>query len=110
MPDAADVLTALTQQAIGVVGEKWANLRADLTPYLHALAHAVVDVQARHAAGQMTEQQADYVLHGQELAINSFMQYSTVLAYATAQALLNVLMRTAAGIIQTATGLSLSWI
>ena len=108
--NAADVFAALAQEAAGVLTGQWAQVEADLRPYMLALSRAVVDVQKRLASGEFNKQQADYALHGQELALNSFLQYVDVVTYATAQKLLNMLFETAAKLIENVTGFSLSWL
>lgn len=108
--NAGDFLDALVQVAQGELRNKWTRVEGDLRPYLQALAQAAARVRLKLASGEYTQQDADFALHGQELAINQFFQYARLVVYATAQSLINALFRTVSQLIRNSTGIELSWL
>lgn len=108
--NAGELLQGILDYVAPIAEGDWEKAVPELKGYLETVAQAAFLTTTQLAAGKITKEQADLAFHMQELSLNQILLYSKVLAYVTAQKVLNGVFQVIISAVKNTTGVELSWL
>jgi hypothetical protein len=106
---ASELLDGILSTAVSTALDQGAKLKATITADLKALSIAAFGTQARLATGEIDQSEADFLLHMQELNLNSILLKLQFLTYALAQAVLDAVFGLIRAAVRNLTGFDLNF-
>lgn len=107
-PDNVDELIGAIGDELSNVGKKWWEVNSQLvTGYLRSLAEATFQTQIALAQGRITPEQADRIMHMQEVAFTSTVHFTKYMTFALAQKVLDTTFKIVGWALYNKTGINL---
>lgn len=105
---ADELLNVLKGELIDVSSDWWEANKTTVPGYLRSLAEAAMQTRLALAEKRITPEQADIILHNQELAFNQTLQFTQFMTLALGQRLLDAAFRVIGWAIFNKTGINLA--
>ncbi len=107
--NASELLDGMLANAMSTALDQGAKLKKAIEADLKALSMAAFRTQARLAAGEIDQSDADFLIHMQELNLNSILLKLQFLTYALAQAVLDAVFGLIRAAVRNLTGFDLNF-
>ncbi|MGJ8529384.1 hypothetical protein [Maritalea sp.] len=102
-----ELVNVLTSE-LSALGKKWWETNSNLvTGYVRSLSQAVIQTQSSLASGSIKPDQADRIMHMQELAFSSTLHFTKYMTFALAQKVLDTTFKVVGWAILNLTGVNL---